>query len=163
MTPFDLYNRLPEREDNDLSVLVGYYFNHIPELSSFLELDKQITADCQQVIIKYYKDHYFDNRRIWRLASVWYDQFPVMIIQNAGLEGEEHHRRFITDLPRYHQLIDYLKGLLTRQAVALNDIFAPHTDIDGLDMFHGHSLDSLFKSVGQPSLVGIWPYTINSN
>ncbi|GAA4450408.1 hypothetical protein GCM10023189_10970 [Nibrella saemangeumensis] len=163
MTPIDLYNRTPEREDNDLSVLIGCLYNHIPEVSALLELDKSIIDGNNKVVIKYYKDHSFENRYIWRLASVWFEAIPVMIIQNAGLKGEEFQRRLITYEQGYVELIQYLKGLLTDACIDASDLVDQNEEISGLDAFHGCILDSSFEPSPHLILSGVWPYPLAEN
>lgn len=163
MTPQDLYNRVPEREDNNLHVLIGCFFNHIPEVATFMDLKPALLIENERVLIRYYKDHVFDNKYIWRLASVWFDGKPVMLIQNAGLAGEEFNRRLITDALLYLELIQYLKGLLTNAFLSPEDLVDPTAEISGLDSFHGSILDSSFVPSAHPLLSGVWPYELNTN
>lgn len=111
MKPYDLYyNTKEEYITKDLEVLIGCYYNHIPEVTVYdrLPLDKENT----KIEIKMIKDHCFDSRRIWRLATVWYDNKPVMITQNAGREGDDHRARFITNKELYIKMCQYIQSLL---------------------------------------------------
>lgn len=163
MTPQELYNRIPEQEDRNLRILTGCLYNHIPEVSALRGLDKAIVDRNTKVLIKYYKDHSFENRYVWRLASVWFEDKPVMIIQNAGLAGEEYKCRFITDTSLYLELIQYLKGLLTTAFVTIEDQVDPTLEIRGLDAFHGSILDSSFEPSPHAILAGVWPYPLTPN
>lgn len=53
----------------------------IPEISAydFLAIEDKI----EFIEVKYYMEHYFDCRRCWILASVWYKDKPVMAVQMA--------------------------------------------------------------------------------
>src|SRR6185369_14813929 len=96
MKPSDLYARDAEDTWKDLSVLMGCYYKHLPELEQVwdrLDLEKN-----EKVQIKVYR--YVD-----------YDGRPVMIIRNAGREGDDHHSRFITDGGRYFEMLKYLSTL----------------------------------------------------
>ena len=95
-----------QETSNDLNEhLRGCYFDHIPEfcLSAKLKNPKK-----PKIIIKVYKECYYDERRFWRLSLVEYKRAPVMIIQNAGREGDDHYKRFIINLPLYKEMIIYL-------------------------------------------------------
>ncbi|GAA4450437.1 hypothetical protein GCM10023189_11080 [Nibrella saemangeumensis] len=163
MTPLDLYNRIPEREDNDLSVLVGCYYNHLPEATTFSEQNPILRAVKEKVLIRYYKDHFFDNHYRWRLASVWFDAKPVMIIQNAGLEGEEFKRRIITNAQLYLNLVQHLNGKLTDVFINTGELIEPTEEIWGLDDFYGSMLDTSFEPSPHALLSGVWPYELTKN
>lgn len=98
MTPNELYNLKPIRSDFDVAILFGCYYNHMPEIEHLYTLP---VPDNTRVEIRYYKDHSYDGRRIWRLASVWLDGYPFMIIRNAGREGDDFADRFITNEAKY--------------------------------------------------------------
>ena len=84
-TAADLYKMTPERSTKELSYLVGCYYNHIPEVGNDIESVKYLLSS-DRVEIKFLKDWNFDFRRVWQLATVWFDGNPVMITQNAGRE-----------------------------------------------------------------------------
>lgn len=136
MTPKQLYARTPEKVDNALFVLRGYYFDHVPEVGVKLPSEDL----NRRVEIRYYKDHWFYERRSWRLAGVFFDGAPVMVIQNAGREGEDFVGRVVTDLTRYRLLLEYLASLGQPEAI---DVKAQdeNQDIAGLTRFYGHGLD----------------------
>jgi len=67
-----------------------------------------------------------------------------MIIQNAGREGDDHRRRFVTDKEKYKEMIKYIRTLLESEE-EIEDYFDPNEDIQGLDSFYGHTLDGVFK------------------
>lgn len=153
MTPNELYNRTPEQTDTDINMLIGCYYNHIPEISDtdlFLGSDKisaiqeQLTWS-QKVQIKYYKKHCFDGRRVWILASVWFDGSPVMIIQNAGREGDDWAERFITDPHQYVQMVKYINSLIPFEVDERDaDVVNPNKEIRNLTAFYNYSLNDYF-------------------
>lgn len=145
MTPAELYARAPEKVDRDLWSLVGCYYNHIPEATTWDDIPPEAKSYNPRLELRYYKQHCFDGRRTWVLASVWFDSAPVMIIQNAGREGDDHHRRFITDPERYTQLIGYLHSLAEKKPVDLSDVVPLDQDIKGLTEFYGNQLDGHFE------------------
>jgi hypothetical protein len=147
MKPIDLYNREPELIDNDINILRGCYYNHIPEIDETMcqFFDKESVAKNNRIKIKIYKDFNFDGRRFWRLASIWLDDKPVMIIQNAGREGDDHEERFITNKELYVEMIKFIQTLVPSQFDEIPDIVDENDDIIGLDEFYGNKLDGHFE------------------
>lgn len=125
------------RENKELYEIMGFYYNHIPEVD-FYGVDLSLNT---KVVVKEHGYHNFDGRRFWRLASVWYNDKPVMIIQNAGREGDDHAKRFVTDGKLYSDMVYYLFSLEKKPDVKVNDIIADDIDIPELTCFYGHSLD----------------------
>lgn len=144
MKPSELYKREPESVGVDVSVLFGCYFNHMPEIegSEVWRLSAE-GIKSERVEIRYYKNHNYDGRRIWRLASVWLDGQPFMIIQNAGREGDDHSARFITDVERYKQAVDYVKTLLPPYFGDIPDVVDADTDIPDLLSFYSGDLETV--------------------
>lgn len=147
MKPQDLYQRIPESSDHNLFHLKGFYYNHLPEIQfDFPWVDGQQADPGKRVAIHYYKNFCFDGRRVWILASVFFDGEPVMITQNAGREGDDHAARFVTDKDRYRQMIIYLNTLNPMISEEENKDFVEiNQDIVGLDEFYGNKLDGYFE------------------
>jgi hypothetical protein len=151
MTPNELYARVPEKTDKDLEILTGCYYNHIKEIESLSQYGVKLDPEKNDRIeIKYYKDFDFDGRRFWRLASIWFDDKPIMIIQNAGREGDDSHRRIITDSSGYGEMIGYIaKELiiyeLQSNSKAEDGFYDADEDVEGIDDFYGNSLDGYFE------------------
>lgn len=146
MTPNELYKRTPERIDQNLYVLYGCYYNHIPEIEEF---DNSFGFDFEtndRVEIHFYKDFDFDGRRFWRLASVKMDGEFVMIIQNAGREGDDYVDRFITNPTKYKEMVEYIKSLIVTEYEDLSEEHVVDGDVDcrTLTKFYGNELDGYF-------------------
>lgn len=141
-TPNELYAMTPEEISNDVGRLIGCYYNHIPEIDEYGNLYHIKTP---RIEIKYLKDWCYDGRRVWRLATVWFWDKPVMIIQNAGREGDDHHARFITDPKQYKEMIQYIIALMEIPEPELEDVYKPDEDIEGLTEFYDQSLDGYFE------------------
>ena len=144
MKPCELYNRVPESENSEICSLIGCYYNHIPQLDDSFSWSLPADDPNKRVIIKCYKNFAFDFRRFWRLASVWFDEKPVMIIQNAGREGDDHSARFVTDAETYRAMVSYLASLANVQFEKIN-VVPLDVDINGLTEFYGNSLDGYFE------------------
>lgn len=154
MTPNELYNRVPENSYYDLECLIGFYYDHIPEID--MNIGYEINAaneKKQRVLIREHKFFDFDGRRFWRLASVWFDDNnladlrhkPVMIIQNAGRDGDDYAERFITDERLYMEMIIYIRSLMDATGVNVRDVVDPDVDINNLTSFYGNELDGHFE------------------
>ena len=147
MKPSQLYERQPERESLDLSYLRGKYANydHLPELGDKYEVPLDLSAN-KYVVVRFYKEFHFDSRRFWALASVWYNGRPVMIVQNAGREGDDHRHRFITNEELFRKMLGYIWSISTMtKDVETTDIVDKDSDIPDLTDFYGNRLDGHFE------------------
>ncbi|PRY33856.1 hypothetical protein CLV58_1195 [Spirosoma oryzae] len=147
MTANELYQYPVESESKDLNDLRGCYYNHIPEIDQFWNyLDQDVLDKNDRVVIKTLKFFNFDGRRYWQLATVWYQNQPVMVIQNAGREGDDHARRFITNPELYREMILFIYSLLplTIQDTT-NDLIDPTVDNPALTSFYHNTLTGHFE------------------
>jgi len=140
MKPNDLYAMRPEKVSNDLSVFFGFYFNHLPEVVGHFYGDSP-TQTTERIEIRYYKDHCFDGRRIWRLCAAYLDGKPFMIMQNAGREGDDYYARFVTDPDIYKTAVAYVQSLVSPEvSKVIKDVVDPAVDIPSLTSFYNESL-----------------------
>ncbi len=143
-TPQELYDAKPESVSNELRTLFGSYYNHVEE-SGLQGGDILWDKTSDRVEIRCLKDFSFDSRRFWRLATVWFDKRPVMVIQNAGREGDDHRRRIITDEDGFIGLCMHLITLRTPKVRPTSVVVLPTDEVEGLTEFYGNSLDGLFE------------------
>lgn len=151
MKPSELFNREPVKIEYpfeeeiiySLEPLVGCYYNHIPEFPLSTH-DIKGFKKSDRIRIDYYKDHNYDVRRIWRLCSVLFDNEYVMIIQNAGREGDDYSERFIVDKTAYDNMIEHLCciSVLNTEDESSKCCVDIDKDIPSLDNFYGDSLDN---------------------
>lgn len=149
MTPNELYARAHTHEA-PLSVLAGFYYNFVKEANiedAYIDLENVST---NRVVIKVLKDFDFDHRRFWRLATVWFDEKPVMIIQNAGREGDDHARRFITNPVLFAEMCEHLyqvcvKAVSSDEQSIQNDLIEEDKDDGQLTSFYSNQLDGYFS------------------
>lgn len=142
MNAKELYALPSESETQDLSYLKGSYYNHVPELGE----DWWIENGNDKVVIKTVKEFNFDYRRFWALRTVWFDEVPVMVIQNAGREGDDHDARYITNETAYREMIVYIKTLIpVEQIEELPDLLDENTDLSSLTEFYHNKLDGYFE------------------
>jgi hypothetical protein len=140
MKPIELYNIKPMSVTTDLNILHGCTYNHIPEIIINNVLDEEIIKKNDKISIKIYKNLSIDERRFWLLASVWFEDKPVMIIQNAGREGDDHKERFITDEKLYIKMINYIKIIIPLNINDIKDIVNDNDEIEDLISFYGECL-----------------------
>lgn len=111
MKPTELYNRKPESENNDVFFLVDKSF--IPEAGINiydLHISREgVEINIDKVDIKVLAD-YESNWRSWTVCTVWFNNNPVMVTQNAGREGTDYCCKFITDLDLYNKMIQHIRS-----------------------------------------------------
>ena len=158
MKPNELYAREPVKvvvpfsEESEygaeyqLRYFCGFRYNHLGVDDIDIWGIESINRSTR-VEIKIHKDFDFDGRRFWRLASVWFDRQPVMIIQNAGREGDDYIGRIITDGGRYTLMVKHIYSLFQyKQGEEFNgDLRDPDEDFDDVDNFYGNNLDGYFE------------------
>lgn len=132
ITPNELYNRTPVYVDRDVRPLNGCYYSHIPEI--MLEDIPEPNTRIERRILWHYDE---DHRRYWELATVWFDDHPVMIVQNAGREGDDHAQRFITDPVAYIEMVSYLQTIVPLENS--HDVVHPDVPRDDLMGFYGRT------------------------
>lgn len=137
-SPNDLYKIEPEHTEQGADHLKGCYYNHIPELGDVYLYD----ADLSRIEVRFIKDWCFDGRRVWQLASVWFDGSPCMIVQNAGREGDDFSDRFITNRDAFFAMIDYIRQQ-TKQYEDVKEV-DPDRPEPMLTEFYSNSLNGVF-------------------
>jgi hypothetical protein len=124
MTPLQLLARTPVHVSNDVVWLWGYLYSHVPEVADprareGLVRSRHAPRRCHYrdprapmhvsgVEVRVYKHHNFDERRVWRLASVHVRDRPVLIVRNGGREGDDEASRFVFDMYLYAELVELL-------------------------------------------------------
>ena len=136
----DLYNMIPESVDKDVGNLKGCYSDHLPEIEGLWD----INSKNDKVEIKVLKDFDFDGRRCWTLRTVWFDSKPVMVVQNAGREGDDHYRRYITNDELFKDMVTYLQSLFEVDVYA-HETLDLNEKLDCLTNFYGKQLNSTFE------------------
>lgn len=147
LTPNDIYALPVQEVDRSPHILTGCYYNHL-EGSGIHEWECQWgVQESDRLEIRIHKFFDFDGRRFWRLATVWLDNKPVMIIQNAGREGDDHERRFITNIPGFRAMARHLRTLLNLpDNEPLEDVVEPDQPLGRpLIDFYGNALDNHFE------------------
>lgn len=154
MTLRELLKKEVKSRDTDISVLVGFYYNHINELTENTEIanwnfwnwfHKDKYESDHKVEILYFANKYFDFRRCWKLGVLMYMDKPVMVFQNAGRDGDDYFKRFIISENEYKSFIDYMRTLIKWPDVEVPKevIYDMDIDILGLTKFYNHDLDSI--------------------
>ena len=132
MTPVEIY----ALEPIEIWSFLDYQeliFQHIPECNAYGDYLDTIYIKC-----KVYANKDFDSRRFWLLASIWFKNEPVMIIQNAGREGDDHTKRFITNVTSYCKMVSYIHTVLAKNYC--KDIVPIDKNIPELTEFYGNEL-----------------------
>lgn len=133
MTPNELYKQTPEKEDRD--VYNARLDKFMPEIQNISEIDYVDYPELTRFTVKYYADPYIDGYRVWKLASLWLDDKPFMVIQEAGRGGRDHSQKFITDIETYKACVDYLQSFCPVVNPEYLDIYNQDDDIPNLTSF----------------------------
>lgn len=138
ITAKEVYAIPYESETNELWSLKGYYYDFLPEIDD--SLYSVNPEENTRLKIKVLKDFDFDGRRFWRLQTLWFDDKPVMIMQNAGREGDDHRERFITNKELYLEVLNYIRTLIGDNGI--DDLVDENEERDYLNFYgnhlHGH-------------------------
>lgn len=132
MKPIDLYNSKPIKVSNRIYEL----HRHMPG-----ELDDIDDIEDKRIELRYYADEYIDGIRGWTIFSVWFDESPVMICQEAGRDNRDHIYQYITDRAKYIEFIQYLYSLHDHTKYMDEDEFYdPEKEAEHLTSFYGGNL-----------------------
>lgn len=134
MTIRELLKLPPLKETYDIRVLKGFYYNHLEELDddlplsdAYYDISKNISIKISYIDVKQY-----DIRRLWSLAVVYFNLIPVMVIQNAGREGDDYAKRFIIDENKesYKNMLKYINSLKkVDNSESINDSYSIDEDL----------------------------------
>lgn len=128
MRALDVYYHMEVlKTEKDLSILVGFYYSHIPEAVEAGQVDVLRHIKNEKIQIRYHADKIVDASRCWILASVWFNDNPIMIIQNAGRDGDDHACKYVTLLSHYIEMVTYIKGLIKPE---FDEITIPVIDLE---------------------------------
>jgi len=111
-----------------IQLLRTSYVNHVPEIpKNYCQLFKGTIEEFEvRVLVSFRKDY----RRYWRLSTVWYQDHPVMVIGNAGREGDDSSVRFVTDVDRYGVLIKAIHQFLEKNEYYARNEYNQNEDFD---------------------------------
>lgn len=142
MKPIDLYKREPIKTE-PLSEFLSFRYDKINAFFPDLEEGDEYNYS-HRATIHYYKDYCFDGRRGWVLASISFEGDPVMVVQMAGRENEDHLKCFITNEPMYNSLVQYMKTLAVVIPETNPNVVNANDDIEDLTKFYSVDLDDDF-------------------
>lgn len=120
-------------------VLRDDWFLEIPDVNNRIsdvleELEKE-----GRLKVKCLVDVYIDYRRYAAMHTVWFDELPVFVVQNAGREGNDHFNRWVTDLPRYVQLLNYLQSKIPLEGYS--EAVDPEKEVFPEEIFYFYGTD----------------------
>lgn len=135
ITAKEVYALPYESETNELWSLKGCYYDFLPEIDD--SLYSVNPEENTRLKIKVLKDFDFDGRRFWRLQTLWFDDKPVMIMQNAGREGDDHRERFVTNKQLYLEVVEYVRKLIGQEE-RVTDYIDENEKYDYLNFYSNH-------------------------
>lgn len=131
--------RMVEKWDGEFTEanLGGCYYNHVPEIDGYSVDWKR----NERVLVRPVGEKNYDGRRFWRLAAVFLDDKPVMLVQNAGREGDDHAKRFVVDGVAYREMVGYLMSIYEEPEIDANsDVISLDEERQDLDSFYNDDL-----------------------
>lgn len=133
MTANELYRLTPKRTTKEICNL----YKHIDKLDPNCEYEANDRVEIKEIV-----SYCFDGRRVWDLNTVWFDGMPVMVIQEAGRDGDDHTDNYVTDYPKYREMVNYILSLPkdNDNCTRLN----PDTDEPNLTTFYNHTLSDFY-------------------
>ena len=137
MTPREVYE-MAVVETETAEELNGCYYNHAPEIAA-LRINWAAVDATKRLDLRVHALGRVDIRRYHRLMSVWFDGSPVMMCQNAGREGDDYHRRWVTDVPGYLRMLHFLATFAEPDPCDAVEC-TPDGDIGDVLTFYGKTL-----------------------
>lgn len=121
------------RTDDELgSHLFGLYFNHLPTVEYAFQ---EVRLPGYRVEVKLYNN--VDFRRFHSVSVVYHDDAPVMVLQNAGREGDDYYDRWIIDKTEYGLLEKAVyEATMKPEVIEVADL---DKDLPELTSFYGHT------------------------
>lgn len=136
MRPIDIYNS-KVLSVGDFNNVESHLNNDISTFS--LDYDKLFSAD--KIKTKTHFFHSFDYRRYLSLQSVWFEDVPVMIIQEAGREGDDHTDEFITNFEKYTDMINFIRSCYYKSPDS-HMVYDGEEEIPELTNFYGYDISN---------------------
>lgn len=137
----ELLEKEPKSVENNVSILFGHYYGHVPEITheehGYNTWD--VKSDRTEIVTFYH--NYWDPRRFQSLYGVRFDGKWVMVCQNAGREGDDWSRRYVLDADAYREMVKHLKMIFAeRNGVGEVEITDLDSDITDLYQFYGYDV-----------------------
>lgn len=142
MSANELYAWKPEAVETDLWRLGS----HVPELPEW-NYDWDLPSKENRVQVRVLWNSSSDGERCTFLATVWFDEAPVMVIQNGGRGGRDTVRRYITNEGHYRAMVAYLL-LFARDELKGVDVIDPTVPMRELTDFYCEDVLTLRGSEG---------------
>ncbi len=132
MRPLDIYNSPTREVTRRFWPLTGFL-----DLMSIGNLNFKDENNTRIEL----KEHFFcsyedDLDYISKISSLWFDGHPVMVLREAGEDGDGYRDIFVTDAARFGEARAYMLSLDTDNA----PVFNAEEDIPKLDKLYGRSL-----------------------
>lgn len=125
-----------------------YEFTQWETLAYLHELnlnDIEMPDEQRRLVSKIHCTHTFDESRNWRLGSLWFDEKPFLIYQEAGRTGD-HEARYVTDRVLLWEAIRYAQTFQVDDYP--DDKLDPDQPCLELTHFYGTNLEQMLARKG---------------
>lgn len=119
------------------------------EWSLSTEILETLDAEGRLSIRRVFHHDCGDSYRYAEMHAVWFDDKPVMLVQNAGRSGDDVKRRWITDRNGFEAICHYLRQHLGT-TVNDDDVYDPDSLVYEEDILELYGVD-FGTAVGYPS------------
>lgn len=137
-------------------VLRDGWFPEIDSVSSLLGgEDLEALQSEGRLQVRELVNVYGDGYRVTEMNTVWFDDAPVFITQNAGRGGVDHRKRWVTDTARYWALLAYLLSKSNGEDTDCDHV-APSTLVyeEEVFCFYGQDFSAQFGYKTEPRTPG---------
>lgn len=157
MKPIEIYALPATKTTTSLSQLDYVETNHLPEITESIS---KISHLNEKIVIHTIKEHSYDYDSSWCLYTVWFENTPVMILQEAG-ESNDHEERFITNEPKFIEMVQYIRSLLQTLEPSNIDVYDEEEDLPELTHFSGYRLNENTLQVERNSESDLWKLSVH--
>ncbi len=133
-------------------VLRERWFPEVPNLAYDMttELLETLQAEGRLRVVQLAAP-YIDGNRVAELHTLWFDNAPFAVVQDAGRSGDDHRQRWVTDATAYAAALQYLLqhlvlGARTEDLVSPEAPFYPEEVLN----FYGHDFATQLGFAPEP-------------
>lgn len=149
--------RLPVEHETSNLRYVGKFLRDYGISLAELTNDETDVSNEGRYVAKIHRTHLINETEAWQIASIWFDNVPVMIVQAAGENLSDEVQHFIINRDIMVEFLNYVYSLQTKGMARKLKTFDLNSSHENLGHFYGHSIrgevqrirGSKFKSTKQ--------------
>jgi len=108
MTLQEIYQLPSIEESSDLNIICDFTLDGL--ITDWVS--PEVNQKNDKIVIKIHNYRSYNHTLYWdRLATVWFEDKPVMVISNYGKDGGYHDQQ-ITNADRFKEMCVYIKSII---------------------------------------------------